>query len=119
MIIDYDAKKVFNQSVQIDDPGNVALSCETTDGNYYFILTKAVMGKLNILSFGPVMPDLPELLDSYTCLFRQMPYNQKKVESELTKFINDPKKEIMSVMTMQLQDVYTFLPDIKIYWENL
>jgi hypothetical protein len=48
-----------------------------------------------------------------------MPYNQKKVESELTKFINDPKKEIMSVMTMQLQDVYTFLPDIKIYWENL
>ena len=82
-------------SIDIPDIGNFFL--ETIDEEnmfYYYLMVKTCLGTSSILSYGPIVPDVELLPDKYSICFERIQFNDKKVMSWITKWLNDKNKKI-------------------------
>ena len=119
MIFDYAVTRTFNQSIDVVDIGNMALQCTNTEGAIFYLLTKTIMGKTSILTFGPVCPDLEMLLDGYSLSYKKIDYKESKIYNEVSKYINDFRKEVSDIIEVTKAEVFEVLPDIETLFEEL
>ena len=119
MIFDYAVTKTFNQSIDVVDIGNMALQCTNIEGAMFYLLTKTIMGKTSILTFGPVCPDLEILLDGYTLSYKKIDYKESKIYNEVSKYINDFRKEINSIEEITEYEAWQAFPAVQQYFENV
>ena len=118
MIFEYSVQKTFNESIDVVDIGNTALRCHGTKLDFYYIILKTVMGKTNIIKFGPVMPDIDVLFNDFTVSYKKIDYKENLIEKEVDKFINDYKKEITLVEEITEYDAWQDFPAIQQFFEN-
>jgi hypothetical protein len=119
MIIEYSVKKTFNESIDIVDIGNTALRCVDGCRDEYYIILKTVMGKVSIIKFGPVCPDLDMLINDFSVSYKKMDYKEMAIHKEVDKFINDFKKEITSVEEITEYEAWQAFPAIQQCFENV
>lgn len=118
MIFEYSVQKTFNESIDVVDIGNTALRCHGSKLDFYYIILKTVMGKTNIIKFGPVMPDIDVLFSDFTVSYKKIDYKENLIEKEVDKFINDYKKEITLVEEITEYEAWQDFPNIQQQFEN-
>lgn len=118
MIFEFSVKKTFNESIDVVDAGNTALKCTNQLMDSYYIITKTVMGKTYILKFGPVCPDIDELLDDFSVSYKKIDYKESAIYREIEKYINDFKKEISTVEEITEHEAWKDFPLIQQWFEN-
>ena len=117
MLFDYSATKTFNQTLQIDDPGNCAIHGEgsfrdgkvTLPGDYYMIV-KTVMGKTTFIKWGPIMPDIDLLPNTFKLEVKTSTYKEATIAKEIQSFINDGFKNIQNATEILPEEAFEFLP---------
>ena len=113
MIFDYKKEEVFTKTVDVVDCGNFALRATNETGMHeYYIIVKTIMGKTAILRFGPIVPDLPILCADFELTHKIIEYKENSINKEISKYINDPKKEISEVNVIEDFEAYKMLPEI-------
>lgn len=117
MLFDYSATKTFTQTLQIDDPGNCAIYGEgnfkdgrvTLPGDFYMII-KTVMGKTTFIKWGPLIPDLDALPNTFKLEVKTAPYKETTIVKEIQSFINDGFKGIQTAEELSVEEAIKFLP---------
>ena len=117
MLFDYSATKTFNQTLQIDDIGNCAIRGEGTfrDGRFTFagdynMIIKTIMGKTTFIKWGPLMPDLDNLPNSFKLEVKTAAYKEATVAKEIQSFINDGFKGIQAAVEILPEEAIDYLP---------
>ena len=118
MIFEYSVQKTFNESIDVVDIGNTALRCHGSKLDFYYIILKTIMGKTNIIKFGPVVPDVDVLFNDFTVSYKKIDYKENLIEKEVDKFINDYKKEITLVEEITEYEAWQDFPAIQQFFEN-
>ena len=126
MIFEFNATKTFTDTLQIDDIGNCAIRCEGVmrEGRIkmpadYYMIIKTIMGKTGILKFGPVMPDMNEMLSTFDATFKKINYKEQSIEHEIDLFINDARKEITKAEAITEFEAFEAYPSVEDTFENL
>jgi hypothetical protein len=119
MIFEYSVQKTFNQSIDVVDMGNMALRCTNRIKDEYYLIIKTVMGKVSILKFGPVCPDIDALLDDFSTTYKKIDYKESTLYREIDKFINDFKKDIDTIEEITEYEAWQAFPDIQQLFENV
>ena len=119
MIFEYSATRTFNEMIDIVDIGNTALRCIGSKGEEYYIILKTVMGKVYIIKFGPVCPDIDLLIPDFAVSYKKIDYKESLLEKEIDKFINDGKKGINLIEEITEYEAWQAFPDIHQCFENV
>jgi hypothetical protein len=118
MIFEYSVQKTFNESIDVVDIGNTALRCHGSKLDFYYIILKTILGKVHIMKFGPVMPDIDVLFSDFSVSYKKIDYKESLIEKEVDKFINDYKKEITLVEEISEYEAWQDFPNIQSQFEN-
>lgn len=118
MIFEYSVKKTFDESIDIVDIGNTALRCVGSKLDEYYIILKTTMGKVSIIKFGPVIPDIEILQNDFSASYKKIDYKEPAIFKEVNTFINDFKKEITSVEEVTEYEAWQAFPAIQEQFEN-
>lgn len=113
MIYEYKATETFEKTLQVDDPGNCCIHGINAEGEEWFLRIKTVMGMTSIIKIGPVVPDLPVLCDGFITEYSKIKYSEKKIDSTIKMFINNPKAELTSVEEIIETQMWDVFPNIK------
>lgn len=119
MIFNYDPQMMFTKSIDVVDIGNMTLRCTNDSQVEYYITTMTIMGKTSILKVGPVMPDLPMLLNDFTVTYKKVDYKEPTICKEVSKYIQDTKKEITKVEEITEEELWEIFPDIIDLYKNM
>ena len=119
MIFEYSVQKTFEQSIDVVDMGNTALRCTNKNQDVYYLITKTVYGKTSIIRFGPVCPDIDILLDDFSVYYKKFDYKEKTIYNEISKFINDFRKEIDMIEEITEYEAWQDFPQVKQCFENV
>lgn len=119
MIFEYSIKKTFNESIDVVDIGNTALKCVGSQYDEYYIILKTVMGKVSIIKFGPVTPDIDILVNDFTVSYKKIDYKEMAIHKEVDKFINDFRKEITAVEEITEYEAWQAFPAVQQCFENV
>lgn len=119
MIFEYSVQKTFNETIDVVDIGNTALRCVGSKLDEYYIILKTIMGKVSIIKFGPVAPDIEMLLNDFTVSYKKIDYKETAIHKEVDKFINDFKKEITTVEEITEYEAWLNFPDIHNQFDNI
>ena len=118
MVFEYSVRKTFDQSIDIVDIGNTALRCTNETLEEFYIITKTVLGKTSIIKFGPICPDLDLLVIGFQMTFQKINYKETKIAQEISKYINDNKKEITDITEITEFEAWENFPAVQAYFEN-
>ena len=119
MIFEYSVQKTFNESIDVVDIGNTALKCVGSKLDEYYIILKTVMGKVYIIKYGPVCPDIDMLIDDFTVSYKKIDYKEAAIHKEVDKFINDFRKEITTVEEVTEYEAWQAFPSVRLLFENI
>jgi hypothetical protein len=119
MIFEFAVQKTFNQSIDVVDIGNTALRCTNRHMQDYYIIINTVMGKVHIIKFGPVCPDLDCLQEDFAVSYKKLDYKETAICKEIDKFINDFKKEIDNIEELTDFEAWQAFPPVQQYFENV
>lgn len=118
MIFEYAVQKIFMQAIDIVDIGNFGIRCTNSKGYEYYLLTRTTLGKTSILTFGPILPDIPVLVDKFAVAFTKIDYKESKIEKAVQTYINDPSKEISNIEEVLDLEFWDAFPIVKDCFEN-
>ena len=111
LTIEFDNQYTPQNFIEIESVGNVCIEAiNEDDGLYYYLLIKTSLGTTSIFEYGPVIPDIDKLFDSYVVSFDRMSYNEKKLSLFLRKWLNDRKRNITAAYVI---DESKFLDNYK------
>ena len=96
---------VVDATLEIDDIGNCCLLCRNDIGEEFYLITKTVMGWIEVIEYGPCTPDLDILPFSVQLLYDRFEWNQYKLEKRIDKFLNNPKRAITQAEVSSLDVV--------------
>lgn len=119
MVFEYSVQRTFNESIDVVDIGNTALRCTGSNLDDYYIILKTIMGKVSIIKFGPVVPDIDVLFNDFSVVYKKIDYKENLISKEVDKFINDFKKEITKVEEITEYEAWQAFPAIQQCFENV
>lgn len=118
MVFEYAATKTFMQAIDIVDIGNFCIKGTNQSYEEFYLAARTVMGKTSILSFGPILPDIPIFPEQYSLNYQKVDYKEKTICKAVSSFLNDPKKELTNVEEIIETEMWGALPDTQTYFEN-
>lgn len=110
MIFDFNQERVAQSSLDVEDVGNVCIEGVNEEGYFSYIIVKTSFGKTNIFTFGPIIPDLDQLVKNFSFNYTSMTYNQGKIVKLLFAWLNDNKK-LTSAKIIEEDEALTALPN--------
>lgn len=116
---EYNPQLVFMSQVEVEDIGNLYLRGTNNMGSEYYFLTRTIMGKTHILKFGPTIPDVELLLETFSTEYKKIDYKESTIKNEINKFINDSKKFITTIDILDLEEAINCYPRIIEIYKNL
>lgn len=119
MVFEYSVKKTFNESIDVVDIGNTALKCVGSKLDEYYIILKTIMGKVSIIKFGPVCPDIDVLINDFAVSYKKIDYKESAIYNEVSKFINDFRKEITVIEELTEYEAWQAFPAVQQLFENV
>lgn len=113
-LIEYSKVETFDKVIDIVDIGNTGLEVETTTGFYYYLLTKTVMGKTLILTFGPIFEEPDLLLEEFALNIKVVDYKEPMIIKTINKYVNAPliAKNITNIQELTEYELLQKIPQI-------
>lgn len=84
---EYNAQLVLIGSIKVEDIGNCALEAIDDRGGYYYFISYTKEGISDIVTFGPVVPDIAALPKTYKSSYSRDSYTDAKMKSAISKWI--------------------------------
>ena len=112
MIIDYSVQKTFTQSLIIDDIGNFCIRCNSSAGYEYYMAVGTLMGKTEIIKFGPVIADLGEMETGFDLSYKKINFKEDSIQKEVNLYVNDGRKQIELIEIIDKDTFYSMIPPI-------
>lgn len=113
-VIEFDSEERYMKAIDIVDIGNTVIRATSEDVCDYYILIKTVMGKTSILTFGPVIPDVPMLVNGFNVNYKKMDYKEPKIIKEINSILNNAKTKIIDAKEI-LQEEIEFPEILNLY----
>ena len=125
-LFDYQATRMFENTLQIDDIGNCAIRCKgsfrdgkvTFPGEFYLI-TATIMGKTIIAKFGPVIPDIPYMPNTFSLSIKMVNYKEPTICKEIQLFLNDGLHNINQAEEILEEEALAACPSLEESFNNL
>lgn len=115
----------YLDAIDIENLGNFTLECISTEGYYYYMITKTFQGVVSIFTWGPIIPDvdlIPPTQGKNTTAFEfkltRLKWNEKKICNNVYSFINNKDRCISSVKLIQTSEALNMIKDMKSYIEQ-
>lgn len=107
-------KEMSSQNfIDLDSIGNVCIEAINEDSGFcYYLLIKTELGFSQIFSYGPVIPEINKLCNNYTVSYRKEKYNEKKLISFISKWLNDSFKGITCAYTLEEHKFLDYYVDL-------
>lgn len=125
-LFDYQATKTFANTLQVDDIGNCAIRCEGSyrDGKInmpgdFYLVAKTIMGKTYIAKFGPMIPDIPYMPNTFEASFKVINYKEAAICKEIQLFLNDSTHAITQAEEITDLEVFEMFPSLEDTFNNL
>lgn len=116
---EFDNQFVPQNLINIPDTGNFCLEAiDEKNGFYHYLMIKASLGTASIVSFGPVVPDVKLLPDSYSAYFVRMPFKEEKIKKFISSWLNDKNKHINTASIVDEKILLNEYRDLKEYIES-
>ena len=119
MLFEFSVQKTFNQSIDIVDAGNAAIRCTNKQLDDFYLITKTIMGKTYIAKFGPLVPDIPYMPNTFSASFKVISYKEASICKEIQLFLNDGTHAITQAEEVLEMDVYDAFPSLEETFNNL
>lgn len=108
-------EQMMTAEVSIDDIGNCAIEAVNDLNEQYYLVTKTVLGKTKICTFGPVLEDIESSI--FNLNYYTTDYNAKKIQKTIYMFLNNNKTALISATIIDEKDALDKIPSIKRYIE--
>ena len=115
MTFEYMMRTVVDASIEIDDPGNCALRANNDSGEEFYLIVKTELGWTEMLTFGPIIPDISQLPRSSSCNYSRIEYSEYKINSAIQKFLNNPYSKITQVMVVDKEEAKSCIKNLADY----
>lgn len=80
-------------SLTVQEPGQCLIECSNDAGQFWYLYIKSIYGECFIYEFGPTLGDAIDP-KSFNFNYYRMPYSDTRLESVLSKFLNNSKRVI-------------------------
>ena len=106
MKFEYLQRVVVDAELDVDNVGDCVLLANNDFGEEYYLIIKTELGWTEILEYGPCVPDLELLPLTYTVTYTRIEYNQRKLETTIDRFLNNPKRGISQAKVCELDEIF-------------
>ena len=110
---DYDFHYTPMDSIDIDDIGNCCISASNDIGEFYYFISRTVLGVTRIMEYGPFKDGSFPIHAEW--LFDQFDYNEKKIYNRIDKFLNNKNRVITQVEETDYESIEDKIVDLKRY----
>ena len=81
--IEFNNEYLPQSLIEIPDIGNFALEAyNEKQGYFFYLMIKTMLGTATIVSYGPVVPQVTLLPESYSVNFSRVPFKDRKIKDE-------------------------------------
>lgn len=111
--VDYFYTQVSEDTLDVEDEGNCVVQVFNDDGIHWDFYTCTSLGWTTCIQMGPF--DIDGQPDKYSFNFNRIntEFNSIKIQKNLEKFINDPRKSITQAMEVEYEEFIKDLEAIK------
>lgn len=95
MKFDYQQIITTCNQLDIDDIGNCCVIAINSRQEEYYLVIRTILGVTEIINYGPIIPDLDVLPHDVSYTYSRMGYNEKKIITQIKKFINPTKTVVV------------------------
>lgn len=110
MTFEYSQRVVVEAELDIDNIGQCAILARTDLGEEYYLMIRSELGEVDIVEYGPAIPDMSKLPASVTYLYDHFEYSDYKLQKRIDKFLNNTKRGITQAQCVQVDEI---LPHIE------
>jgi hypothetical protein len=99
----------------IKDVGNCAIEASDADGNYYYLVIITIAGTSYISHCGPVLPDIDEFVDGFTCSLTKVDYKDIKLKYKIDFWLNNRNYNIIRAKTIHIREALSQFRNLNDY----
>lgn len=106
MTFEYLQRVVVDAELVVDDIGQCVILGRNDLGEEHYLIVRTEMGWTELITVGPVCPDIDILPFNVSIIYSRFEFNQGKIERTIDKFLNDPKKMISQAEVTTLESIH-------------
>ena len=117
MEIDFEYNKEWlpQNTINVKDIGQFALEASNDEGYFFYLVIFTQLGISTIASAGPVIPDVEELNQGYSCSMYTMEYKEDKLIKTINNWLNDRSKKITQAREVTIDEALDQFRDLGEY----
>lgn len=105
MNFEFDIEHIANNSIEIDDIGNICLVGVNERRLEYYLIIKSDLGIVQTIEYGPLQPDFEQLPSNVDYRYSRFEWNQAKVLNTVKSFLNNSKYALKQVEIISIDEV--------------
>lgn len=118
MTFEYQEVKTCTASIDVDDIGNCCILTRSVLGEERYLYINTQFGSTQIISYGPIVPDIDQLPSSCGYSYNRFDFNDRKIIKEIEKFISTAEyAEVIDVEYMK-DNMRDFMDNMIVYNSN-
>jgi len=118
MTINYNGEATFLGQLDVDNIGEFAIEASNDEGMFWYYICRTLFGTTTIATSGPRVPDIEILPKTFNQARYTMQFNEAKIIKDVTKFLNDFKKQITKAEVISIPDAISQFVNLKDYLED-
>lgn len=105
MTFEYCQRVTVDAEIDIPDIGECAILARTDLGEEYYFLTRSELGYVDIIEYGPAIPELSVLPANVVYTYDHFEWSTYKIEKRIDKFLNNTKRGITQAQVVEPWEV--------------
>ena len=105
MKFEYLHRITVEAELDVDDIGQCCIRGRNDLGEEFYLIIRTDLGFTEQITYGLVVPDLEILPFNVSMQYSRYEYSQSKIERQIDKFLNDPKKLITQADVIEYEEI--------------
>lgn len=118
MIIQFNGDVTYLKDLDIENIGEFAIEASNDEGMFWYYVVRTSLGTVSIATSGPRVPDIELLPKGFNQSLYRLPYKEDKVIKDVTRFLNDPKKNIVKADLIDIDVAIEQFVNLRDYLED-
>lgn len=90
--------------IDIDDVFNCCIKAVDLVKQEYYLAIHTNLGVVNIIEYGPIIPDIKEMPDNLIYSYQKLDSNMKFLIKRIEAFLNNPRRSIVTACLIDLDE---------------
>lgn len=117
MTVDFEYNKQWmpQNTINIKEIGKCAIEAQNPDGFCYYLVVDTSLGETLIATCGPVIPDVYDLPDGFSCSMYHMEYREDKLTKTVSMWLNNKDRKIVEAKEISISEALDQFRDLEGY----